>query len=56
MNDQERTPEQYILMIERDPHYELTSKRKRNIPNVQLDFSGWFAQTVVLHKENYKKS
>ncbi len=53
MNDQERTPTNYILMIETDPHTRLTSKRKSiYTTTLDLNFSNWFAQTIVLHKEN----
>ena len=38
MNDQDRTPEQYILMIERDPLMNLLQKEKKVYHNCSIRF------------------
>ncbi|MBI66126.1 MAG: hypothetical protein CFH22_00954 [Alphaproteobacteria bacterium MarineAlpha5_Bin12] len=53
MNEQERTPKNYQLMVQRDPNYALSSRNKLHYTSVvRLDFSDYHGQTIVLHKDN----
>ena len=51
MSDKNKTPRDYVMMMERHPGWLITSRAKlRKTRTIRIDYNGYHGQTVVLHK------
>ncbi len=52
MSDKNKTPMDYVMMMERHPGWLITSRAKlRNTTTITIDYNAYLGQTVVLHKK-----